>query len=286
MGWMGLLLVLAGYGAARRRRRLARRPPRTVACLLLLAALAVPGVSSASSADEVAFDAYAFQQRYCAEVAGATSTSTATTALSEVTLVLKRLSETYDETGVPFLLYWRGVLLQCVDQDERAQADLEAFLAVPGAVDDFASLARDARRRLRAMTRERAGAPMIRPAPRLAIGLGGGYQLSATPGQPYHFGEIALDVSVQLYKVLRLVVFARPGFTGPLRHESGVLVEPRQFTTLVAFGVGPEVRWEGPVRPSISLRLQLAPDDGAHAQSKLLAGLAVASGLDIGLAVL
>jgi MYXO-CTERM domain-containing protein len=276
---LGLLLL----GWLHRRRREALPPsPRLLAAGLLLLAL-LPRPAHAGPAEDAAMEAYAFQQRYCAEVAGATSTSTATQALSEVTLVLSRLSQTYDETGIPFLLFWRGVLLQCVQQDERATTDLQAFVDGPGVAEDYPSLAKDARRRLRSLSRAAQDTAGPLPAPTVAIGLGGGYQLTAAPDEPFHFGLVSLDVSIKLYRILRLNVFARPGFTGPLRHDSGVLVEPRLYTTLVAFGLGPELRWEGPVRPQVSLRLQLAPDDGAHAEGKLLVGALLAGGLDIGL---
>ena len=278
-GLLTLGLLLLGWAGRRRRGRIRAAP---TAALLLLALL-VPRPAFAGPAEEAAMEAYAFQQRYCAEVAGATSTTTATEALSEVTTVLSRLSKTWDEEGSPFLLFWRGVLLQCVEQDERAAADLEGFLALSGISEDYPSLAKDARRRLRSLAHAQAGTPEPLPAPTVAIGVGGGYQLTAAPSDPYHFGLTSIDVSIKLVGILRLNVFARPSFTGPLRHESGVMVEPRQYTTLLSFGLGPELRWEGPVRPSVSLRLQLAPDDGAHAAGKLLVGALVGSGLDIGL---
>jgi uncharacterized protein (TIGR03382 family) len=280
-GALGLAVLLVGWLGRRRRRRLAGLRLAALGLLLLLAL--IPRPAHAGPAEEAAMEAYAFQQRYCAEVAGATSTSTASEALSKVTIVLSRLSQTYDETTVPFLLFWRGVLLQCVEQDERATADLQAFLAVPKVAEDFPFLVKDTRRRLRTLTQASEGTPEPRPAPAVAIGLGGGYQLTAAPGEPYHFGLVGLDVSIRLYRLFRLNLFVRPAFTGPLRYESGMLVEPRQYTTLVSFGLGPELRWEGPVRPSVSLRLQLAPDDGAHAEGKVLVGALFASGLDIGL---
>jgi hypothetical protein len=279
---LGLGLLAGLVGLARRRRR--QGPgPAVVAAGLLLALALIPRPGHAGTAEAAAMEAYAFQQRYCAEVAGATSTSDATQALSEVTIVLSRLSLTYDETGVPFLLYWRGVLLQCVQQEERAIADMEAFLASPGVEEDFTALVKESRRRIRIMTHGEDDSDAVRPAPTVVIGLGGGYQLTASAEQPFHYGQIGLDVSIKLYKILRLTVFARPGFTGPLRHESGLLAEPRQYTTLVSFGLGPELRWEGPVRPSVSLRLQLAPDDGLHAETKVLPGIAAVGALDIGL---
>ena len=53
----------------------------------------------------------------------------------------------------------------------------------------------------------------------LTVGVGGGYQLSATPDQPYHFGFAGIDLSIKLVGPLRLVVFGRPAFSGPLRRD-------------------------------------------------------------------
>ena len=277
-----LIVLLSGWITRRARRQLRRRPPATL--VVLLAALALPATALAGPAEEVAMDAYAFQQRYCADVAGSSSTTTATEALSEVTDVLKKLSRIYDKTETTFLLYWRGVLLQCVQYEERAAADLTAFLADESVDLTFPSLAKDARRRLRSVTRKiEGGGQVVYEAPPVTLGLGGGYQLSAAPDQPFHYGFAGLDVSIRLKGPLRLVVFGRPAFSGPLRRESGVLVEPTRRATLVAFGVGPGLRWEGPVRPSFSLRFQMAPNDSAFSESEVLFGAVLEGGLDIGL---
>ena len=263
-------------------RRLRPRPSR--ASLVLLLALALPVTALAGPAEEAAMEAYAFQQSYCADVAGASSTTTATEALSQVTTVLNRLSRIYDQHQSTFLLYWRGVLLQCVQYEERAAADLEAFLADETVDVTFPSLARDARRRLRSVTRKLEGTGEVEYlAPPLTLGFSGGYQLAAAPGAPYHYGYAGLDVSIRLVGPLRLVVFARPAITAPLRHESGLLAEPEQRATLLTFGLGPALRWEGPVRPGFSLRLQVAPNDSGFSDAKVLVGAVLAGGVDIGL---
>jgi hypothetical protein len=277
-----LLLLLFGW-IGRRARRQGRRL-RPAALALTLAALALPATAFGGPAEEVAMEAYAFQQRYCADVAGSSSTTTATEALSEVTEVLSRLSAIHDRTQTTFLLYWRGVLLQCVQYEERSAADLSAFLADESVALTFPSLAKDARRRLRSVTRKiEGGGEVVYEPPPVTVGVGGGYQLSATADQPFHYGYAGLDVSIQLKGPLRLVVFGRPAFSGPLRRESGVLVEPTRHATLVAFGVGPALRWEGPVRPSFSLRFQMAPNDSAFSDAKALFGAVFEGGLGIGL---
>ena len=280
-GVFGALCLLLGLGARRRR---SRPPTVTGLAALALVLFVLPTPASAGPAEDVAMEAYAFQQRYCAEVAGSSSTTTATEALSEVTAVLSRLSGIYDQTQVSFLLYWRGVLLQCVQYEERAVEDLEAFVADAATEMAFPTLARDADRRLRMLHRkmEGSGAVDLR-VPSVTIGLGGGYQLGATPDLPYHYGFAGLDVSIRLVGPLRLVVFARPAFTEPLRRESGLLVEPVQRAVLVTFGVGPALRWEGPVRPGFDLRLQLAPNDSAFSEDPVLIGAALTGGLGIGL---
>lgn len=52
----------------------------------------------------------------------------ATEALSELGSVWVTVSAALDETGDLSLLYWRGVLAQCVAQDARALADFRRFL--------------------------------------------------------------------------------------------------------------------------------------------------------------
>ena len=229
--------------------------------------------------------AYGFQQEYCADVAGATSTTAAAAALQAVTPVLTHLSGIYDETEASFLLYWRGVLLQCVQNEERAAVDFEAFLEAKDVADLYPSLVSQSKQRLRSIRRKLSGDGLEerREPPTVTLGLGGGYQLNAAPGFPHHFGYAGLDVSIKLVGPLRLVVFARPAFSPPLRHESGQLVDPTQRVVLVSFGVGPALRWEGRVRPGFDLRLQLAPNNSNFSDAKLLVGALITGGLDIGL---
>jgi hypothetical protein len=70
----------------------------------------------------------------------------------------------------PFLLYWRGVMAQCLGRDDQARADLEGFLqavAYLQAVDDAHSdaiqtMCGDAERRLRRLRRGRVRGGAVR----------------------------------------------------------------------------------------------------------------------------
>ena len=227
-------------------------------------------------------EAYTYQQEYCADVGGG-STTTAAEALSEVTPVLARLSRTYDAQGESFLLYWRGVLLQCVQQDERAAEDFAAFLADQTAAKRFPTLVREAERRQLILSRRLAG-PADEPwtVPAVTLGVGGGYQLTAAASAPHHFGTISVDLSIRLVGPLRLHVFGRPSFSGPLAYPSGVQKEPATYAALIVFGLGPGFRWEGPVRPGFAVLAQFAPTNNTDLDAPVLAGAAANGSVDIG----
>ena len=48
-------------------------------------------------------------------------------SIATVGEVWARLSEQYEKSGESYLLYWRGVLAQCMDQEDRALCGLAAF---------------------------------------------------------------------------------------------------------------------------------------------------------------
>ncbi len=66
----------------------------------------------------------------------------------EVAKVWTRVSDAWEASGESWLQYWRGVLGQCLGDNEAAEADLQAF--ADGAEDDASqgAVVRDARRRL------------------------------------------------------------------------------------------------------------------------------------------
>lgn len=142
--------------------------------------------SPAEAADSLdpgalAVSAATVHQAQCSAVAAA-RTSTAAEAIEQVGPVLAEVSRGYESTAEPFLLYWRGLLLQCLGQDERAIADLSAFVADATGQPDYAQQVQESQRRLRSLTRSPAP-PAVNPAAVLGAGLlGGGAALGGLSG--------------------------------------------------------------------------------------------------------
>lgn len=83
------------------------------------------------------------------EVAGA--------AMEKVAASYRRVAAAYRSEPAPGLLYWRGLLAQCLSQEEEAAEDLGAFVA---GLDDSAvyrDQVKDARRRLRMLVAPGSG---------------------------------------------------------------------------------------------------------------------------------
>jgi hypothetical protein len=118
--------------------------------VLLLAtagpALAGEGAAASSSAD-LAERAATAHERHCSDVSSAGATKAAQ-AMQQVVPLLAEVSETWDRTKEPFLLYWRGMLQQCLGQEDRAISDLQAYVALAGSDPVHAAPVAEARRRL------------------------------------------------------------------------------------------------------------------------------------------
>ncbi len=118
-------------------------------CVVLLAVAGAPD----SRADEplpvveAAELAFATHQSHCPDLA-AGDTGVAAEALVEVGEVWAEVDRTYAMDPEPFLLYWRGVLAQCLGQETRAVDDLRGFYRTHRDDADLANLSKDARRRL------------------------------------------------------------------------------------------------------------------------------------------
>lgn len=74
-------------------------------------------------------------------------------ALTEVGAVWTEVAHSFEEHRAPYLLYWRGVLAQCLAQDARALSDLLDFIRLAEADAGQSSLVQDARRRTRLIRR-------------------------------------------------------------------------------------------------------------------------------------
>ncbi len=198
---------------------------------LALVLILVAAPAWAGPAEDAAVRATEVRDKHCADMAQ-DRTSGATGALVAVAPVLDEVSRAYDETRAPFLLYWRGVLFECTNQEARATTDLTEFVGSPENQSQLPQLVQDAHRRLRRLG---TGAPAPPPKPtaaRLTVALGGQYELLADDG-PYHYGGLGLQGSLALVGPLRLLAFVRLS-VGP-SHEG---VASPERSALVPWGVG------------------------------------------------
>ena len=117
--------------------------------LLLLPLLLLPATGWAQgAAEEVAAKAQKVHEEYCAKVAGAGAEGDAARATVEVGEVWAAVADVHEATGATWLLYWRGLLAQCIGQEERAADALVKFLESDPTSEGLAAMARDARKRL------------------------------------------------------------------------------------------------------------------------------------------
>lgn len=135
-------------------------------------------------ASQAALQASMVLEAHCADVAAGTATKSAR-ALSAVSPALTQVSEAHDATGKAFLLYWRGRLNLCLDREDRATEDLEAFVAQVGDDATYRDQAKWATRLLRVIERRSKGRATIQTPGLAAAGgalLGGAGALSGLSG--------------------------------------------------------------------------------------------------------
>ncbi len=118
--------------------------------LLLLLPCVTAGAEEATSED-LAVRANEVHQIWCADIYGA-EISEAAAGYQEVSEVWAAVDAHLQGAVDAPLTYWRGVLAQCLGQDERAMEDLAAFLVMveerePGGGRALAAMAKDAQRR-------------------------------------------------------------------------------------------------------------------------------------------
>ena len=101
--------------------------------LTVLTALPLPAHAQVEPA-QVALVAEDAHSRHCSDVASR-GTSDAAAANTEVSVVWEQVSRAFEESGVAYLRYWRGVLGQCIGHEQRAADDYAAFLAESTAPD-------------------------------------------------------------------------------------------------------------------------------------------------------
>ncbi len=205
---------------------------RLLASLVLLSLLA-PRPVRAGPAEDAALRATEIRDQHCADTAQDRA-SGVTGALAAVVPVLDEVSRVYDETAAAFLLYWRGVLFECMGREDRAIDDLQRFADGDENQAQLPQLVQDAERRLRRLGVGRSvggDAPSF-AAPRVTIAAGGNYELLAD-ASPYHYGGGGLQGSVGLVGPLRLLAFVRLSVGPP---HGGVDAPER--SGLVPWGVG------------------------------------------------
>ena len=123
---------------------------------------ATPPATSPAPPDpnKAALDASMVLEAHCADVAAGTATKSAQ-ALSAVSPSLAYVSEAHDATGEVFLLYWRGRLNLCLDREDRAKEDLEAFITASEGDSVYATQVKEAGRLLRLIERRSKGGVTI-----------------------------------------------------------------------------------------------------------------------------
>jgi hypothetical protein len=120
------------------------------------AAVAAPTEKRVSS-EQLAVEASNVQNEHCADAASNQETG-GIRSISTVSDTWVRVSERYDQSGESYLLYWRGVLAQCMDQEDRALTDLKDFISRSEGNSLWATLIKDAKRRARQLGYKTAGA--------------------------------------------------------------------------------------------------------------------------------
>lgn len=166
-------------------RRAGRRG--SVRTALILLSLLLPAASVGAEPDDataVAARAAKVHERLCSDVAVARATKSFE-ASAEVSAVLADVSRTYDRTPELWLLYWRGLLAGCAEREERAVADLQAFVAAAADDDSLTAQVQEARRRRRLLSAGESTDARRPPTAGVAIGAGllaGGGALAGLSG--------------------------------------------------------------------------------------------------------
>lgn len=106
---------------------------------LVALTLALASPARADEASDAAMLADEVNQEQCANLySGQVGRAAASTVA--VGDAWGKVNTAYEQTGAPYLLYWRGALAQCLGRDEAAAADLTEFVESQGDSASFASL--------------------------------------------------------------------------------------------------------------------------------------------------
>jgi hypothetical protein len=144
----------------------------TLCVLLAFCLLAAPSAYAGEAADQAALDAFTVQNKHCPDVTGGDVTLAAA-SVAAVSPVWQRISEAYELEQAGYLLYWRGVLAQCLDYQDKAIADLEVFRVEFKGNGEYTEQLRDAKRRLKLLQRKGGKAGALPPPAALSIAFAG-----------------------------------------------------------------------------------------------------------------
>ena len=147
--------------------------PLVAALLAAPPALAQEQKSSDAESEALAQEAHAVLLAHCAEAAGEDMTRAAE-SVAVVSDVWARVSAEVESSQKVYLLYWRGVLAQCLDQEDKALKDLQTFVAARKDSDLWAGLIDDAKKRVARLERQAAGPKEVNPGWFVGGGLAAG----------------------------------------------------------------------------------------------------------------
>lgn len=136
------------------------------------------------SAEEAALLASEVQEDYCSDIADIDPERQAA-AMAKAAPAYGRVAAAYRVHGKAYLLYWRGLLAQCLSKEDQAVSDYAAFVEAIRGNSAYAPQLADARRRLRQLTRP----PQAEPAHEPVVGgllLGGVGTGTAVAGALLH----------------------------------------------------------------------------------------------------
>jgi hypothetical protein len=112
-----------------------------------------PPVARADAAVDAAVRANEVNRKLCGDAYSA-DVDRAADATRRVADAWAEVDRVHEQTRSSYLLFWRGVLAQCLGRPESARDDLEQFVAAEDRKGPFADLVRQAERRLRRLGRK------------------------------------------------------------------------------------------------------------------------------------
>jgi hypothetical protein len=118
--------------------------------------------SADPESEALAQEAHAVLLAHCAEAAGEDITRAAE-SVALVSDVWARVSAQVESSRKVYLVYWRGVLAQCLDQEDKAMNDLQTFVKARKGSELWAGLIADAEKRIARLERQATGPGPVHP---------------------------------------------------------------------------------------------------------------------------